>query len=413
MVEYFKEASSRRRFLLWLAGTPLIASPRMSFGSARWSGRLENLFQDRSVIAAAEDAFDVLDFEVAARQKLPPAHFGYLATGVDSDLTIRANQEGFLKYEIRSRRMIDTRHIDLSVRLFGTTWDSPIVICPVGSQKAFNPEGEVAVARAARSKHHLQVLSTVTTSSLEEVVAARGGPVWQQLYPTNDWSVGRAIVKRAETAGCPVLVLTVDLHDNSNRETLFRSKRADDRPCAACHEEGFAGSLRRKPMFDGLDISKARGLFPDDMTWDYVKRLKDTTTMKLVVKGIVTREDAQLAIEHGVDGIIVSNHGGRAEETNRSAIECLPEIVEHTAGKVPVLVDGGIRRGTDIFKALALGATAIGIGRPYVWGLAAFGQPGVETVLDILRRELTTIMRSAGTISVDRITRAFVTDRLR
>jgi len=413
MQEYFKEASSRRRFLLWLAGSPLIALPHMSFGSTRRSRILEDLFQDRSVIGAPEEAFDVLDFEAAARQKLPPAHFGYLATGVDGDLTVRANQEGFLRYEIRSRRMIDTRNIDMSVRLLGTTWDNPILISPVGSQKAFYPEGEVAVARAARSKHHLQILSGVTTSSVEEVVAARGGPVWQQLYPTNDWNVGRAIVKRAEAAGCPVLVLTVDLHDDSNRETLFRSKRADDRPCAACHEEGIAGYLRRKPMYDGLNISKAKGLFPDDMTWDYVKRLKDATTMKLVVKGIVTREDAQLAIENGVDGIIVSNHGGRAEETNRSTIECLPEIVEQTAGKVPVIVDGGIRRGTDIFKALALGATAIGIGRPYVWGLAAFGQPGVETVLGILRRELTTIMRSAGTISVDRITRTFVTDRTR
>ena len=376
----FKEASSRRRFLLWLAGSPLIALPHMSFGSARRSGLLENLLQDRSVIAAPEDAFDVLDFEAAARQKLPPAHFGYLATGVDGDLTVRANQEGFLKYEIRSRRMIDTRNIDMSVQLFGTTWDSPIVIAPVGSQKAFHPEGELAVAKAARSKHHLQVLSTVTTSSVEEVIAARGAPVWQQLYPTNDWNVGRAIVKRAQAAGCPVLVLTVDLHDNSNRETLFRSKRADDRPCAACHEDGFAGTLRRKPMFDGLDISGAKGLFPDEMTWDFVKRLKDTTTMKIVVKGIVTREDARLAIEHGIDGIIVSNHGGRAEETNRSTIECLPEIVESTVGKIPVLVDGGFRRGTDIFKALALGATAICIGRPYLWGLAAFGQPGQNRV---------------------------------
>jgi isopentenyl diphosphate isomerase/L-lactate dehydrogenase-like FMN-dependent dehydrogenase len=147
------------------------------------------------------------------------------------------------------------------------------------------------------------------------------------------------------------------------------------------------------------------------LTWDYVKRLKDTTTMKLVLKGIVTREDAQLAVEHGVDGIIVSNHGGRAEETLRSTIECVPEVLEGSGRKIPVLVDGGFRRGTDIFKALALGATAVGIGRPYVWGLASFGQPGVEAVLSILRRELQTIMRQAGTTSIDKITPAYLAKR--
>ena len=149
------------------------------------------------------------------------------------------------------------------------------------------------------------------------------------------------------------------------------------------------------------------------MTWEIIKRLRDTTTMKLVIKGIVTREDAQLAVEHGADGVIVSNHGGRGEESNRSTIECLPEVLEGVAGKIPVLVDGGIRRGTDIFKALALGANAVCIGRPYVWGLAAFGQSGVETALDILRRELQLIMRQAGTTSVDQITQAYLVDRRR
>ena len=153
------------------------------------------------------------------------------------------------------------------------------------------------------------------------------------------------------------------------------------------------------------------GVLPAEITWDYLKRLKDASTMKLVIKGIVTREDAQIAVEQGADGIIVSNHGGRAEETNRPTIECLPEVLEGAAGRIPVLIDGGIRRGTDIFKALGLGATAICIGRPYIWGLAAFGQPGVETVLAILRRELQAIMREAGTTSVEKITRAYVVGR--
>ena len=235
--------------------------------------------------------------------------------------------------------------------------------------------------------------------------------MWQQLYPTHDWNVTRAIIKRAEAAGSPALVFTIDLHEDSNRETIARARRVDDRDCSACHESGFAGYGRTKPMFDALDLSKATGLYPSNLTWDFVKRLKDATRMKLLLKGIVTREDAQLAVEHGADGIVVSNHGGRAEESLRPTIECLPEVVDAVRGKVPVLIDGGIRRGTDVFKALALGATAVGIGRPYGWGLAAFGQPGVEEVLAIMRRELETIMRQAGTPSVASITKTSVTAR--
>jgi isopentenyl diphosphate isomerase/L-lactate dehydrogenase-like FMN-dependent dehydrogenase len=247
------------------------------------------------------------------------------------------------------------------------------------------------------------------------VTAAAGGPIWFQLYPTNDWNVSRAMVKRAEAAGCPVLVLTVDLQGGSNRETLRRYEKRDTRTCTPCHPRGgrFAENNRRKPMFDGLDLSRVRSVTLSDMTWDYIQRLKDVTTMKIAVKGIVTREDAELAVGRGADAVIVSNHGGRAEESGRAAIECLPDVVNAVAGRVPVLVDSGFRRGTDIFKALALGATAICIGRPYCWGLASFGQEGVETVLDILRRELQTVMRQAGTIAIGQITRACVVDRTR
>jgi isopentenyl diphosphate isomerase/L-lactate dehydrogenase-like FMN-dependent dehydrogenase len=164
-------------------------------------------------------------------------------------------------------------------------------------------------------------------------------------------------------------------------------------------------------MFNGLDLSKVTAAQPANLNWDFVKRLRDTVTVKLLIKGIVTREDAQLAVEHGVDGLMVSNHGGRAEETLRSTIESLPEVIEGVAGRVPVIVDGGVRRGTDIFKALALAASAVGIGRPYAWGLAAFGRPGVEAVLEILRREFRTIMRQAGTISVEKITRSCIVGR--
>lgn len=412
---------SRRRFLQYLAGSPLLA--RWGFASglvetllsavpgrrAAALDRLQTPTQVPALIQSPEQALNVMEFEPVGEAKLPPAHFGYIASGVDDDGTLRANREGFRKYEIRPRRLIDVRHVDTSIGLFGARWETPILLCPAGSQKAFHPEGEIAMARAARAKGHLVILSGVSTTSVEDVNAAYGMPVWYQLYPTDDVRVSHAIVKRAAAAGCPVLVVTVDLNAGRNLETQLRSRRRDSRQCSACHTPGVQGSVRRKPMFDGLDLSKASDVVDPGMTWDYVRRLHDVApTMKVVIKGIVTREDATLAVQHGLDGIIVSNHGGRADETGRATIESLPEVLQGAAGKIPVMIDGGFRRGTDIFKALALGARAVGIGRPYLWGLAAFGQAGVEAVLTILRRELELVMRQAGSTSVGRITRRHV-----
>ena len=388
---------NRREFLKFLAASPLL-------------GAAAQVQQGADIIASAQDALNVFDFETVARHKLPPAHFGYIATGVDDDATVRANREGFSRYQMRSRRLIDVSRIDTSIRLLGVNWKTPIVLAPVSSQRMFHPEGEIAVARAARSKGHLQVLSTLTTASIEEVNAARGEPVWFQLYATTDWNVTRSMVKRAEAAGCQVLVFTVDQISGTNRETLRRFERQDTRDCRLCHDRtNLQTRTTRRPMFSGLDLAGVSMQPP--VTWDYVKRLKDATTMRLVIKGIVTREDAALAVTNGADGIVCSNHGGRAEETGRSSIESLPEVLEGAAGRVPVLVDSGFRRGTDIFTALALGAAAICVGRPYVWGLAAFGQEGVEVVLDILTRELQLAMRYAGSPAVPNITRAHVVER--
>lgn len=359
------------------------------------------------VIASPADALNVLEFEAAARKVLPPAHFGYMATGVDSDATLKANREGYSHYQLRPRRLVDVTQVDMATELFGTKWPTPIVICPVGSQKAFHPEGEIAVAKAAREKKTLQILSTVSTSSVEEVTVARGGPVWYQLYATNKWEATQKMVKRAEAAGCPVLVFTVDLMAGRNTETQTLFRRMDSRQCTNCHAPGEAAYFRRKPMFEGVDTS-ALSLNSPGLTWDFVRKLKDLTKMKLVLKGIETPEDALLCLKNGVDGIIVSNHGGRAEESGRATIECLPGVVQAVGNRIPVLVDGGIRRGTDIFKAIALGARAVGIGRPYVWGLAAFGQPGVEQVLEILRRELELVMKQCGTTSVREINSSYI-----
>jgi 4-hydroxymandelate oxidase len=406
---------SRRRFLRYLALSPALTCPFLIEGALRKAYALNRSAGPQgnsatpAAITSADQALNVMEFEDLARKALPPAHFGYLASGADDDATVRLNHEAYQRIEIRSRRLIDVAKLDTSVELFGTRWETPIFLCPVSSMKVFDPEGEVAVARAAAKKHHLQMLSTVASCSIEEVTAAREAPVWQQLYPTNDWSVTRALIKRAEASGSPVLVFIVDHQENANNETIWRARRTDDRECSSCHQGGFQGYLRQKPAFTGVDVSKVTMLYDPSFTWDYVKRLQDKTKMKLVLKGIVTREDAEIAVEHGVHGIVVSNHGGRAEDTLRSTIECLPEVVAAVKGKIPVLVDGGVGRGTDIFEALALGATAVGFGRPQAWGLAAFGQSGVETVLTILRRELEKIMRQAGTLTVRQINRSFIT----
>jgi isopentenyl diphosphate isomerase/L-lactate dehydrogenase-like FMN-dependent dehydrogenase len=216
------------------------------------------------------------------------------------------------------------------------------------------------------------------------------------------WEDTEKLVKRVEDAGCPAMAWTVDLLAGRNTETATRFARQDTRNCVSCHM-GYPADMRiHRPMYDGLD-----GAFnPSNATWAYVDRLKKITKMKLLLKGIDSAEDARLSVEHGVDGLIVSNHGGRASETLRATVDCLPEVVDAVGGRIPVLVDGGVRRGSDVFKALALGARAVGIGRPYIWGLSAFGQDGVERVLDILRAELTLTMRQMGTTSVKSITRA-------
>ena len=215
-------------------------------------------------------------------------------------------------------------------------------------------------------------------------------------------------MRRAERAGCPAIVLTVDtkmgLNYTRNNETLTRAMRVDNRTCTDCHVNNSHDQVHKAPMFAGLDVSRVTSIAPPDITPAYLDRLRALVSGKLLVKGIVTAEDAELAVAHGVDGVIVSNHGGRNEETLRATLDCLPEIAAAVGKRVPVLLDGGVRRGTDVFKALALGATAVGIGRPQAWGLAAFGQPGVERVIDLLNRELLQIMRQAGTATLAGIT---------
>ena len=384
------QIQSRRWLLARLAALPAVAAvPRIAWAQAE------------SAPPALDQMLSVMDFEPVARAAIPPAHWGYIATGVDDDRTVAINNEAFGRVEIRSRRFVDVSRLDLSVRMFGVTHPSPVYLSSVSRQRAFNPvEGEIGTARAAAARSALMLLSNVGSTAVEEVAEARGGPVWMQLYATDDWEVTRAVVKRAERAGCPAIAFTVDNMPGRNNETLLRAIREDKRDCTSCHANNPGDPIRRAPMYQGLDLSRVKELSPSALSWDYLDRLRDLVSVKLLIKGIVTGEDAAGCVERGADGIIVSNHGGRNEETLRASIACLPEVAAAVASRVPVLVDGGVRRGTDVFKALALGATAVGIGRPQAWGLAAFGQKGVEAVLAIYDRELRVIMRQAGTPDV-------------
>ena len=389
-----KDSPSRSRRLLLggLAGVPaLFGMPRVGFGAA-----ITETTTEASAIRA-DQVLNVADFEALARAKLPPAHFGYLATGVDDDRTVFLNHEAYSHIEIRSRRFVDVSKLDTQCKVLGDVWKQPFYFSAVSSMRAFHPEAEIAVARASASREIQMMSATGASCSLEEVIAARAAPVWQQLYATDDWHVTEAIVRRAEKAGCTAIFLTVDSPPGRNNETLLRAMRRDGRDCTQCHVGGSHDMWRKAPMFAGIDVSRVTQLSPTSLSGNLLERLRKLVTVKFLVKGVVTAEDATQAMQAGVDGIVVSNHGGRQEETLRSTIECLPEIVAAVGGRIPVLIDGGIRRGTDIFKALALGATAVGIGRPQAWGLAAFGQAGVEAVSDILTRELHTIMRQAGT----------------
>jgi 4-hydroxymandelate oxidase len=365
----------------------------------------------------------VTDFEPLAHKALPPAHWGYLQTGVDDEVTLRANREAMAHYQLRARRLMGVARANLKTEVFGASWESPIYLSAVGSQRAFHPEGELATAHAAKAQKTMQMLSSVTSTGVEDVAKALSAPPWYQLYMPNAWADTELMVKRVEAAGCPVLVWTIDTLNGRNTETATRAALADTRDCMACHvanprlrfgaERGagngtdptLAQRNANRPMFKGL----SSGAFnPPAGDWSYVDRLRKMTKLKLVLKGIDTGEDAKLALDHGVDGVIVSNHGGRATETGRGTMDILPEVVDSVRGQIPVFVDGGFRRGSDVLKALAIGARAVGIGRPYIWGLAAYGQEGVERVLEILCGELDLTMRQCGIASVGQVTRAAV-----
>lgn len=384
----------RRRFLNFLAASPLL------------------LHGNSSAQSEPKHAINVFDLEHLAQERIAPHHWAYLASGGDDEKTLRANNEAFDLYQIRPKRFVDIHTMDLSCEVFGRRYPSPIFLSPVGSQKAFHPDAEIATGKAAGARGHQMVLSSVSSHSVKEVGDSYGAPLWFQLYPTDTWAVTEGVIRHAEEAGCPALVLTLDNGASSNRERLIRERLTSKVPCNACHKPGPQGYLSTRGTYKGLDLSAVTthlGIY----TWPLIERIRKATKMKLVAKGILTGEDAAASVERGFDAVWVSNHGGRQLNSLLSTIEALPEVVEAVHGRCPVLLDGGIRRGTDVFKALALGASAVCIGRPYIWGLGAFGEAGVTRALEIFDNELMIDMKLAGTPSLAAITNKFVQRRQR
>ena len=325
------------------------------------------------------------DYEPLARERLPKDVYDYYAGGAGDEWTLAENRRAFQDWVIRPRMLTGGWPVDPSTEVLGTTIAFPVLLAPWAYQDRAHREGEFATARAAAKAETIMVVSSTAADRLEIVAGASDGPKWWQLYVFTDRGMTVEMLHRVHGAGFEAVCLTVDFPTNGLRH---RDTRNDFE------------------MPIGLPSDELT--YAPDLTWDDLAWIRDAAPVPLLVKGLMTAEDARIAVDAGVDGIVVSNHGGRQLDSVRAPISVLPEVVGAVEGRVPVLVDGGFRRGTDIFKALALGATSVLVGRPACWGLAVAGEDGVVDVLRLLRAELENVMALAGTGSVAGITPAHV-----
>jgi 4-hydroxymandelate oxidase len=347
------------------------------------------------------------DFEAAAREKLDPVHYDYVAGGARDEITVRANEAAFQRISLLPRVLRGREKRELGVELFGARASMPVVLSPTAFHRLAHPDGEAATARAAAAAGTVMIVSMASTVAVEKVAAAareaavdRAPDLWFQLYIQPDLDITEALVDRAVSAGCSALVVTVDspvlgAHERNRRNGFH------DLPAGMCCENlrdlrgGEPGSVRQIAM-------------SPELSWEHVDWLRRATTLPILLKGVLHPEDARIALQHGVDGLLLSNHGGRQLDTVPATIDLLPEFVEAVGGNIPVLLDGGVRRGTDVVKALALGAAAVGIGRPVFWGLAADGEAGVARVLEILREEVDHTLALCGVGRLRDLTRDMV-----
>jgi len=321
--------------------------------------------------------------------------YAYYAGGVADNLTLRDNRAAFERLRLRPHVLVGVENVSLATTVQGQAVSMPILIAPAGHNKIAHADGELAVARAAKEAGTIQILSTMSDTVVEEV-AAVGGSTWFQLYVARERQYSERLIERAEAAGCEALVLTVDVPVPGLRENLIRTGFRPSALPPHLDPEKFSQTDNNTNTFRGL----ANNYLDPSLTWDDVHWLKSVTKLPLWLKGILRGDDARRVVDCGVTGIIVSNHGGRQLDTAIAGIDALPDVVQAVEGQCEVLVDGGIRRGTDIVKALALGAKAVLVGRPPLWGLAVEGQTGVTNILNILRHELETAMALCGCPSI-------------
>ncbi len=351
------------------------------------------------------DPVNVLEFEALARAKMEGSAYDYFAGGAGDEQTVLENRLAFHRLKLRPRVLVGAERVDTSTDLLGQHLAFPIALAPTAFNKLGHPDGELAAARAARQAGTLMCCSTISSYTMEEIAkASGGGPLWFQLYVYRDREVTLDLVRRAEAAGYLALVLTVDTPRLGRRERDVRNRFT--LPAGV--------SIRNLETLGRLDASRwseassfteyVHRLLDPALTWESVTWLQSQTRLPVFVKGVLAADDAALAIEAGAAGIVVSNHGGRQLDGAIATLDALPDIVDTVGGRIPVLLDGGIRRGTDVLKAIALGARAVLIGQAYLWGLAADGETGVAQVLEMLRAELELAMALSGCHTVGSIT---------
>jgi lactate 2-monooxygenase len=352
------------------------------------------------------------ELEAKAKERLEAKPYYYVAASAGAEVTAKQNNKAFEKWQIVPRMLRDTSTRDLSIELFGKKLSYPVLLAPVGVQSIVHPEGELATARASAAMDVPLIASTASTYSLEKVASEMGqGQRWYQLYWSNDREIAASMVKRAEVAGYDAIVITLD-----TPMMAWREKDIEHAYLPFLEGEGignylsdpvFCSRLEKSPHEDmrAAIMLWAQVFGNPTLTWDDLEYIKAQTSLPILLKGILHPEDAKLAVEHGVDGIVVSNHGGRQVDGAIAAIDALPEVVDAVQGKIPVLMDSGIRRGSDILKALALGAKAVLVGRPYMYGLALAGEEGVKQVLRNLIADFDLTMALSGKRCVEELNR--------
>ncbi len=354
------------------------------------------------------DLVSVFDYEIAARATLPKIAYDYYASGANDEITLRENHAAYERIKLKPRVLIDTSKRDLTTNVLGQSVTMPILVAPTAFHRMAHPEGEVATGRAAGKAGTIMMLSTLSTSSIEEVMSEATGPVWFQLYVYRDREATLSLVRRAESAGCKAIALTVDAQVWGRRERDIKNRFRLPKGLSIKNLMPAGREQLPKEEADSGLAAYVTWQFDPTLSWKEVDWLCSKAKIPVLLKGVLHPEDARLAIDHGAAGVIVSNHGARQLDTVPATIEALPEIIEAIDGKIEVLIDGGIRRGTDVFKAIALGAKAVGVGRPIIWGLAVDGEQGAKRVLDILRKDFELTMRLCGCASVQEIKKTLI-----